>query len=107
MRELKEETDLTPKRCWILPYVDTYFDLAQDTVQLVPVFAVEFDSSSILRLSSEHQRFEWLKFDDAKKRLVWPGQRRSLDIVSEFIIENRDTARLVEITSQNNERIRS
>jgi dATP pyrophosphohydrolase len=98
MRELKEETGLSPKRCWTIPYVDTYFDLAKDTIQLVPVFAAEFDSSSTLQLSSEHQRSEWLRFEDARKRLVWPGQRHSMDVVHEFIIGNGEAAQLVEIT---------
>jgi dATP pyrophosphohydrolase len=97
MRELKEETGLSPERCWTIPYVDTYFDLAKDAIQLVPVFAAELDSSSLLRLSSEHQHYEWLRFDDAQRRLVWPGQRRSIEIVNEFIIGNKETARLVEI----------
>lgn len=98
MRELKEETGLYPKRCWTIPYVDTYFDLAKDTIQLAPVFAVELNSSAEVHLSSEHQRFEWLQYDDAKKRLVWPGQKRAMEIVNEFIIGNKETARLVEIT---------
>ncbi len=99
MRELKEETGLSPKRCWAIPYVDTYFDLPKDTIQLVPVFAAELGSSSTLRLSSEHQCFEWLRFEDAKKRLVWPGQRHSMEIVNDFIIGNKETAQLVEIAS--------
>jgi dATP pyrophosphohydrolase len=97
MRELKEETGMTPKRCWTIPYVDTYFDQAKDTIQLVPVFAVELDSSASVHVSSEHQRFEWLRFEDAHHRLVWPGQKRSLEIVNEFIVGNKETAQLVEI----------
>jgi dATP pyrophosphohydrolase len=97
IRELKEETGLSPKRCWTIPYVDTYFDLIKDTIQLVPVFAAELDSSSPLQLSTEHQRFEWLRFEDARKRLVWPGQKHSMDIVHEYIVGNKEAARLVEI----------
>ncbi len=97
MRELKEETGLIPKRCWTVPYVDTYFDLVKDTIQLAPVFAAELDSSSVLQLSEEHQRFEWLRYQDARKRLVWPGQKHSIKIVNEFIVGNKDTAGLVEI----------
>jgi dATP pyrophosphohydrolase len=97
IRELKEETGLSPKRCWTIPYVDTYFDLIKDTIQLVPVFAAELDSSSLLQLSTEHQRFEWLRFEDARKRLVWPGQKHSMDIVHEYIVGNKEAARLVEI----------
>ena len=98
IRELKEETGLAPKRCWTIPYVDTYFDLAKDAIQLVPVFAVELDPFSIVHLSSEHQRCEWLRYEDARRRLVWPGQQRSMDIVNEFILGNQATAPLVEIT---------
>jgi dATP pyrophosphohydrolase len=98
LRELKEETGLSPKRSWTVPYVDSYFDLAKETIQLVPVFAVELDPSSTPRLSSEHQRFEWLRFKDAQRRLVWPGQRRTMEIVHEFIIGNTEYAGLVEIT---------
>jgi dATP pyrophosphohydrolase len=97
IRELKEETGLSPKRCWTIPYVDTYFDLIKDTIQLVPVFAAELDSSSTLHLSTEHQRFEWMRFKEARKRLVWPGQKHSMDIVYEFIVGNKEAARLVEI----------
>jgi dATP pyrophosphohydrolase len=98
LRELKEETGLSPQRCWTVPYVDSYFDLAKDTIQVVPVFAVELGPSSIPQLSSEHQRFEWLRFEDAQRRLVWPGQRRAMEILNEFIIGNKENARLVEIT---------
>jgi dATP pyrophosphohydrolase len=97
MRELREETGLSPIRCWTVPYIDAYFDRAKDAVQMAPVFAVEVDRSSSPRMSSEHQQFEWLKFEEAKKRLVWPGQKHALEIVHEFIIGNKETARLVEI----------
>jgi dihydroneopterin triphosphate diphosphatase len=99
VREVKEETGVRPQRCWTIPYVDSYFDLAKDSIQLVPSFAAELDAFSPVRLSAEHQRFAWLHYDDARRRLVWPGQRRSLEIVHEFIIGNKETARLVEITS--------
>ena len=96
-RELREETGLTPLHCWTIPYVDAYFDLAKDAIQVVPVFAVQVESSSAPHLSAEHQQFKWLLLDEAKRRLVWPGQRRALEVVQEFIIENKETARLVEI----------
>jgi len=99
MRELKEETGLSARRCWTVPYVDSYFDRAKNTIQFVPVFAVELKSSSIVRLSSEHQDFEWLTIDAARRQLVWPGQRRALEIVNEFIIRNKQTAQVVEIPS--------
>jgi dATP pyrophosphohydrolase len=97
LRELNEETGLPVKRCWTVPYVDSYFDRSKNTVQLAPVFAVEVDGAAKLKLSSEHQDFKWLAYREAKNKLVWPGQRQALDIVKEFIVGGKDTARLSEI----------
>ena len=63
-----------------IPHVDSYFDLAENAIRLVPVFAAQLDSSPV-QLSPEHERYEWLQAEDARRRLVWPGQRRSLEIV--------------------------
>ena len=104
LRELKEETGLSPRRCWAVPYVDSYFDPAAEAIQVVPVFAAELDSFSTVHVSSEHQRFQWLRLKNAQQRLVWPGQRRAMEIVHEFIVENKDSARLVEITHSQIER---
>ena len=97
LRELKEETGCSPKQCWTIPYVDSYFDPVKEALQMVPVFAAELDASSTLHLSEEHQRCAWMRYDKARRRVVWPGQRRSMDIVNEFIIGNKETARLVQI----------
>jgi dATP pyrophosphohydrolase len=97
LRELNEETGLSVKRCWTVPYVDSYFDASKNAVQLAPVFAVEIDGTVELKLSSEHEKYKWLTHREAKNKLIWPGQRQVLDIVKEFIISGKDTARLLEI----------
>jgi dihydroneopterin triphosphate diphosphatase len=97
LRELDEEAGLSVKRCWTVPYVDSYFDTSKDAVQLAPVFAVEVDGVDKLKLSSEHQDFKWLTHREAKNKLVWHGQRQALDIVQEFIVGRKDAARLLEI----------
>jgi dATP pyrophosphohydrolase len=98
LRELDEETGLFVKRCWTVPYVDSYFDLSKDGVQLVPVFAIEVDAKVELKLSREHQSFTWLKYPDAKEKLVWQGQRHALEVVQEFIVSGKNAAQLLEVT---------
>ncbi|MGD0037210.1 MAG: NUDIX pyrophosphatase [Bacteroidota bacterium] len=98
LRELDEETGLFVKRCWTVPYVDSYFDLSKDSVQLVPVFAIEVDAKVELKLSREHQNFTWLKYPDAKEKLIWRGQRHALEIVQEFIVSGKNAAQLLEVT---------
>jgi dATP pyrophosphohydrolase len=86
VREFKEETSLKPKRFWVVPHVSTFYDRTNDTVNVCPFFAVEVDPNDVLTLSHEHQRYEWLPFDKALARLVWPGQRTGLGIVENYIV---------------------
>jgi dihydroneopterin triphosphate diphosphatase len=97
LRELKEETGLKIKRCWTVPFVDSYFDTAADTVQLAPVFAVEVEGTDDVKLSLEHQAFHWVSLKDAQKKLVWPGQCKALEMVREFIVGGKEAGGLSEI----------
>jgi 8-oxo-dGTP pyrophosphatase MutT (NUDIX family) len=97
LRELKEETGLPVKRFWTVPYVDSYYDASKDAVQLVAVFAAEVDAKSEVHLSSEHQKYSWLKYSDAIESLVWPGQIHVIDIVHDFVVGKKEAARLLEI----------
>lgn len=98
LRELEEETGLLLKRFWTVPIVDSFFDIRNDAVQMVPVFAAEVDAALNVRLSHEHQHFEWLAYAVARERTVWPGQRQTIEIVHEFIAGGKEAARLLEIT---------
>jgi dATP pyrophosphohydrolase len=97
LRELKEETGLDAKRFWSVPCVDSYYDSSKDAVQLVAVFAVEVDPESEVQLSSEHQKYSWLKYSEAKESLVWPGQKHTIDIVQDYMVGKKEAARLLEI----------
>ena len=98
LRELDEETGLRVKRFWTVPFVDSYFDLQNVAVQMVPVFAAEVDAALNVRLSCEHRRYEWLEYTAARERTIWPGQRQAIEIVHEFIAGGKEAARFLEIT---------
>ena len=97
LREIEEETKLHLKRFWSVPFVDSYFDIRNDSVQVVPVFAAEVDAELNVRLSHEHRRFEWLAYAAARDRVVWPGQRQVIEIVHDFIAGKKEASRLLEI----------
>lgn len=97
VRELKEETSLSLKRFWIVPFVNSFYEPSRDFIHLAPMFAIEVDNALEPHMSSEHERYEWLPYHLARKRLVWPGQRFGLDIIHDFIIGGKEAARLVEV----------
>lgn len=79
VRELEEETGLTPVRLYNLSRVELFYQHRSDEVALVPVFAVLVDHAAPVRLGTEHDEFEWLSLDAARLRFAWPRERRALD----------------------------
>lgn len=96
IRELKEETGLTPKQMFIADHVSRFYETHGDRVNLVPVFGIAVDSNEV-ELSHEHCEFRWVNFDEAMDLLVWQGQKQGLQVVNEMVIRNDDRMRWSEI----------
>ncbi len=98
LRELKEETGFIPKKLWIVPHMNTFFSVRQDTVHHTVIFAAQTDHALPVQLSDEHYQFGWYTIEQAKAKCVWPGQKTALDIVHEYIVGGKEAASLSEIT---------
>ena len=94
LRELAEETGMKPKAFWVVPYINSFYDPGWDSVNLMPVFAAEVEPDKKPVLSAEHEEFEWLPFEKALERLVWPGQKEGMKIVHEYIVKGKQAAAL-------------
>ncbi|HEX7573707.1 MAG TPA: NUDIX domain-containing protein, partial [Bacteroidota bacterium] len=97
LRELREETGAGPVRFWVVPGVNSFYDPHRDTVNLVVLFAAQLESGFPISLSPEHSSFEWLPYTEARRRLVWPGQRDALDLVQQYILGGEEAGTLLEI----------
>ena len=82
VRELREETGLTPIRLYNLSRVETFYLHGSDHLSLVPVFAAFTEPGAEVRLGPEHDRWEWLRLEDAARRFAWPRERRALGDVA-------------------------
>ncbi|MFN0157856.1 MAG: NUDIX hydrolase [Bacteroidota bacterium] len=98
LRELKEETNFIPSLFWVVPFVNLFYDHHYDAMNLSPFFAAQVSPDAEPVLSEEHQSYEWLPYDAAQSRLVWPGQRNGLDIVHKYIVGGEQAAGLTLIT---------
>ena len=85
LRELAEETGLTPMRLYNLSRVETFYQHRLDEVALVPVFVALVEPASPVRLSAEHDSAEWLAFARAAGRFAWPRERRALDDILQLL----------------------
>ncbi len=89
IREIKEETGLSPGSFWVVPNVNSFYNPVKDTASLIPVFAAKVDASAAVQLSAEHDDFKWLGLEEALPLLAWPGQRKSADIISRYVSDEK------------------
>ena len=97
LRELKEETNLTPIKMWIAPKVNSFYSSQSDSICLVPVFAVQVNKDSELVISDEHSEYKWVASDEAKRLLAWYGQRKAVDLIEEYFLNEKSFLKFIEI----------
>lgn len=88
LRELHEETRLTPVRLFVVPYLNRFYEWHKDRVNEIPVF-LALTAGADPVLDGEHDGFAWLAADPARDRLPWPGQRGGLDAATALYGDHR------------------
>ncbi len=81
LRELKEETGLSPKLYWTIPSINHFYNHRNDIVESIPAFAAETDYDDTVVLNEEHNEYRWITIEDVEDYIRWPEQRRLLKLV--------------------------
>ena len=97
VRELFEETGLTPKKLWSIETINYYYDPKYGTMNLIPVFGVEVDSTNV-KISDEHQEYLWGTNEKIESLLFWKQQKIGVKTFSDMLNEGNDKLLLSEIT---------
>jgi len=97
IREIKEETGLLPKKLWVVPNINSFYSQAEDCISLLPVFAAQLSSSCSVKISEEHCEYKWVSSKEAKKLFAWEGQRKSVDIIENYFVKEKNFLDLVEV----------
>jgi len=97
LREINEETGLTPIKFWVVPNINSFYSPEQDVIIMIPVFAVLVDENQKVIISEEHSEYKWVKKEEAIKLLAWPGQRKSVEIIYEYFTNQQSFLKFVEI----------
>jgi len=98
VREVREETGLTPLRWWALEAPTIFYDAARDRVRTYPRFAAETGPGDTVRLSREHMDWAFLPAAAAGRRYLWESQRRGLEDVKRQILRGGPLAAALEAT---------
>lgn len=97
LREIKEETGITPDHLWVVPNVNSFYTAENDSITLVSVFVAEVKPNEKVSISNEHSEFGWFTSDEAKKKLAWAGQHRSVDIIVDYFLNKNNFWNFLEI----------
>jgi dATP pyrophosphohydrolase len=97
LRELREETGLSPERFWSLPMLTSFYDTRRQEIDLCPVFAAQVPRDARIILSEEHRAGTWLPYPEIRRKLVWPSHRQAVDIVDEYVVRGEEAAVRLEI----------
>lgn len=85
VRELNEETGVPIERMYNLSKVEMFYQHGLDEIALIPVFAARVKEDSVVRLSDEHDGYEWLDTVGAAARFTWPRERRAVDDIVQLL----------------------
>lgn len=96
IRELKEETGLSPKRIFVADHVSRFYETHGDRINLVPVFGIEVETDQVT-LSKEHSDYRWVDLEEALQLLIWRGQRIGIKVVHDMIISGDDRMKWSEV----------
>jgi dATP pyrophosphohydrolase len=100
VREVREETGLSPIRWWALEHMANFYDVALDHIRIVPVFAGEVAWTDPVHLSHEHDRYAFVPIAQAWQQVMWATQRRALEALGEEVLSGSAGGDAREITAR-------
>lgn len=78
LRELREETGLTPPEFYQLDTINQFYLAADDTVWHVPAFVAVVPRDVEVILNEEHDAVRWVPRDRFDHDFLWPGERHQV-----------------------------
>lgn len=78
LREIKEETGLVPDRFYSADILEQFYEPDQNCINLVPIFVGFLDTDREVRISWEHDAFEWIGVEDTERYLLFENQRSAI-----------------------------
>ncbi|MTI86644.1 MAG: NUDIX pyrophosphatase [Balneolaceae bacterium] len=88
LRELKEETSVTPCTYWVIPSVNKFYEANSDCIHHIPAFAAEVDEAAQITLDDEHSGHKWITIQDVESYIKWPEQRRLIRMAHEILTDS-------------------
>lgn len=96
VRELREETALSPLKLWTVDRVNFFYEAHTDQMNSIPVFGAEVDEE-VPTLSGEHESYRWAAVEEAAGLILWEQQRQGLLAFHDMLTRSRPKLRWMAI----------
>jgi 8-oxo-dGTP pyrophosphatase MutT (NUDIX family) len=83
IREVAEETGLTPLKVWATEYLIQFYEPEFDKIWILPQIVAVVSPDSEVRLSEENSDFRWLPPVSAKRRVNWKNLEKAIDDITD------------------------
>jgi len=89
-RELIEETGVYPELFWCVPAINQFYEYQTDMIHKIPAFAAKIDNNDAqsVVLNKEHDDFVWCSVEEADRKVLWPEQRRLIQLIERIVSNN-------------------
>lgn len=88
LRELREETGLTPASLWAADCQEAFYEPERDRLTIGPCFVALVAPDAEPVLDAEHDAHAWMSFDAAVAAVSFAGQRRVLRAIREEFVDH-------------------
>lgn len=86
LREMLEETGLTPREFYRLSTLTSFYRPDNDSLNTAPMFCAVVAPNVSVTINAEHTAFEWVILSEAVSRLMWPSDRQALREIIDVIL---------------------
>lgn len=87
LRELKEETGLTPLEFYSADICEQFYEVDRDAITMAPVFVAFIHCDAEVILNEEHSEYRWVSFVEAIDMVAFGEQRKVLRWIEEEFIQ--------------------
>lgn len=85
VREVAEETGLTPESIWATEYVVQFYEPEVDAIWVLPLIVAVVPVEAEVTLSSENSDYRWLAPHKAKHLVTWKNLDKAIDDITDEI----------------------
>ncbi len=89
LRELKEETGLSPDLFWTIPSVNQFYNHDIDSILQIPAFGAKVNKELAISLNHEHVSWKWISQDNLDTYIQWPEQKRLMKLLANIVISKQ------------------